>query len=122
MSHEQLIFDALKGLVSNRVYPDTFPQPPAVPVWPSIRYTLIGGVIFEDSCGSGIEETDNSEFQIDIVAATATQRATLRDQVRTALNGLSVPASLNLAPLHEYDAETKTYRAILRVTVHGSSV
>jgi hypothetical protein len=122
MSHEILIFNALKSLVSNRVYPDTFPQEPSLPVWPSIRYAQIGGQIFDDACGSGLSDTDSTEFQIDIVAITATQRATLRDQVRTALNGLSVPASLNLAPLHEYDAETKTYRAILRVTVHGSSV
>lgn len=122
MSHEVLIFNALKDLVDNRVYPDTFPQSPITPVWPAIRYSMIGGVIFEDACGSGSEETDSSEFQIDIVAINATQRATLRDQARTALNGLSVPTSLNIAPLQEYDAETKTYRAILRVTVHGSSV
>lgn len=122
MSHESIIFDALKGLVSNRVYPDTFPQPPATPVWPAIRYSMIGGQVFEDVCGTGFAETDSPEFQIDIVAATATARATIRDQVRTAMMGLSVPATLTLPPIHEYDAETKTYRAIMRYTLHGSSL
>jgi hypothetical protein len=122
MSHETIIFSALKGFVSNRCYPDTFPQEPAIPVWPAIRYTQIGGTIDEDVCGSGTAETDNSEFQIDIVAATATARATLRDQVRTAMLGLSIPNALTLAPIHEFDAETKTYRCIMRFVIYGSSL
>lgn len=122
MGHEQLIFDALKGLVSNRCYPDTMPQPPATPVWPAIRFTQVGGQIDLDVCGSGDSETDSAEFQIDIVAATATARTALREQVRSAMKTLSVANALNQSPIHVYDQETKTYRAIMRYTIFGSTV
>lgn len=122
MSHEAMIFTALKGLVANRVYPDTFPQAPDKPVWPSIRYTALGGVVDMDACGSGTAQTDSSEWQVDIVSNTATERATLRDQARAAIEAMPVASALNAAPLHLYDPETKTYRAILRLTCYGSTL
>lgn len=120
MNTEQLIFDTLKGLVSNRCYPDTYPQAPATPVWPAIRFTKTGGNIDLDSCGSGLSDTDDETFQVDVVAATATSRTALREQIRTAMQAL--PCALSQSPIHTYDVETKTYRAILIYTFFGSSV
>lgn len=122
MSHESIIFAKLKGLVSNRCFPDSFPQEPEKPVWPAIRYTQVGGDIEEDVCGSGDAETDSSLFQIDIVTHTATSRATLKEQVRAAMKTLEIPNALTQAPIHTFDVETKTYRCIMLYTVYGSSL
>lgn len=102
-------------------YPDTFPQPPAVPVWPAVRYTISGGTVYGDLCGDGDEETDDVRIQIDAVAETSSARRALWDAVRAAMKGFPTPAVLQGSPVFSYDAETKTYRAMADYIVHGSS-
>jgi hypothetical protein len=114
------IFTILSPLVSNRVYPVTFPQAPAVPVWPAIRYTPTGGAVQFTSCGDA-NDPDIS-IQIDVVATTFGAAITLTESVKTAFNTFSVPAVLDAYPIFDYDYETKTHRAILQYTIAGSSV
>lgn len=113
------IFTILSPLVSTRVYPVTFPQAPAVPVWPAIRYTPTGGQVQNTSCGDA--DSPDISIQIDVVATTFAAVITLTESVKTAFNTFSVPAVLDNYPIFEYDAETKTHRAILQYTLAGSS-
>ena len=119
MSLDTDIFDALKGLVSNRVYPVIFPQPDGrLPTWPAIRYT-ISGVPEEDLCGDGDDQTADVQVQLDVVATTNSEMLSLRLSVMEAMRS-PLPARLGYNS-REYDFETKTYRAILQYTIDGSS-
>lgn len=120
MSLETDIFDALKTLVGNRVAPVVFPQPPAVPTWPAIRFTIVDSVPTTDLCGDGDDETATPRVQLDVVARTFAAARALRLQVMAAMRGFSPPAILE-SSTQAYDADTKTYREILDYTIHGSS-
>lgn len=121
MSLEADLVTALGPLVGGRIYPDAFPLSP-LPDWPALRYTLIGGVVDDGNCGSGDDgSTDDVSMQIDVVATTSTARSTLRNQVRAALAGMSPMGVLSAAPQHLFDAETRTFRAMLDVTFYCST-
>jgi Protein of unknown function (DUF3168) len=113
------IFTALGPLVSNRVYPLTFPQDPDVPVWPAIRYTPTGGAMQFTSCGDANDP--DVTIQIDVVAATFAALLPLVGSVKTAFNTFSIPAVLENSPGFDYDAETKTHRAVMIYTLAGST-
>src|SRR4051812_15153484 len=121
MTLEADIFNALKGLVSNRVYPLEFPQANGgVPVWPAIRYTIISSVPFLDICGDNDEPTDAVRVQIDIVDETYAGMKSLARAVRYAMAMFDPPATLE-GGSEEFDAETRTRRTILDYLFHGSS-
>lgn len=120
MSLETALFTALKSLVGNRVSPVTFPQPPAVPTWPAIRYTFISTVPIEDLCGDGDDETAEALVQLDLVAPTFSAARALRLQVMSAMRTFDPPARLQNSA-GEYDADTKTYREQLDYLFHPSS-
>jgi len=120
MTLEASIFTALKTLVGNRVSPNEFPQPPAVPTWPAIRYTIIDNVPVVDVCGDGDDDTAQPRVQLDVVATTYTAARALRLQVMAAMRTFDPPAILELSS-GDYDPETKTYRELLDYTFHGSS-
>lgn len=120
MTVETDLYTALKSLVGNRMSPDTFPQPPAVPTWPAIRYTIVDAVPVIDLCTDGDSVTDQIRVQLDLVAETKTAAINLREAVRTAMHSFSPPARLELRS-GEYDAETKTFREILQYSIHGST-
>lgn len=120
MSVSTQIYTALQGLVSGRCYPDTFMQPDGnLPLWPSIRYSIIGGETHADICGTGDGSTDTTRVQIDIVAATHSSRESILNSVRAAMENLATPTTLQSTPRGEYENETKTYRAILDYYVHS---
>lgn len=120
MTIEQQLFTALRGLVNDRVYPVIFQQPDGtLPPWPSIRYSMTNTPI-EDLCGDGDDETSDVSVQIDAVAETHGAMRTLRLAVMAAMRSLPTPARLQV-DLDDFDEETKTYRAILRYEVGGSS-
>lgn len=121
MTVKSQIFDALKSLVENRVYPDRFPQPPAQPTWPSIRFTLIGGAVAADLCGDGTEESDDQRVQIDWVANNDAERAALTPLIRAAMKTIDPPCVMQGTPTETWDAETKTYRASADWIAFGSS-
>ena len=113
------LFSALKSLVGNRMSPNTFPQPPAVPTWPAIRYSLRGNPI-QDLCGEGDDDTADMYCQLDVVATTYAAMDALRLQVKSTLESFSPPARLEGWSV-EYDAETQTHRAIMDYAFFGSS-
>lgn len=120
MSVSTEIFTALQSAVSGRCYPDTFMQPDGnLPVWPAIRYSVVGGETHADICGTGDGSTDTVRVQIDIVGATHASRETVLAAVRTAMQALPTPATLQSSPRNEYENETKTYRAILDYYIHS---
>lgn len=112
----QFIFESLRGLVSDRVYPSVFPQGDALPVWPAIRYTLISTVAPQSLCGSNTEgDADDIRVQIDAVATTyAGMRNLKRDIVATLQD--TDPPSTREGGFEVYDAETKTHRATMDYT------
>lgn len=121
MTLEADLFAALRSLVDDRVYQDTFPQSPAIPTWPSIRYTVIGGVATPDICGGGLEGTDDIRIQIDAVALSSKERNTLRVAVRNALLGFTPPAVIDATSQSSYDSETKTFISTQDFIFYGSS-
>jgi len=108
MSLKSDIYDALKGLVSLRCYPDRFPQQNS-PTWPAIRYSVVGGTSWEDLCGDGGAEAEDVRVQIDWVAETDPAREALTPQIRAAMTTLGW--RIQGTPLEMFDAETKTFRA-----------
>jgi len=120
MSVEDDLFSALKSLVGNRVRPVIFPQPPAIPTWPAIRYTIIDSVPIVDICGDDDDQTAETRVQLDIVALTFAAVRDLRLQVMAAMKTFDPPATLQLSS-SEYDFETKTFREMLDYLLNGST-
>jgi hypothetical protein len=108
VSLESDIFDALKGLVSNRCYPVIFPQA-KLPVWPAIRYTIVAVTPTVTICGDGGDETADTAIQIDCVALTFTECRELRADVMAAMMSFYPPAIMG-SSFSSYDSETKTFR------------
>jgi uncharacterized protein DUF3168 len=111
-----VIFQSLRSLVDNRVYPSTFPQ---TPTWPAIRYTIRreAAIVL---CGTDLGQTDDSRVQIDVVAQSYAATVALRDQVIAALDDVSPPCTREFEA-ETYDTETKTHRVILEFSFYPSS-
>lgn len=120
MIQAEALHTALSALVAGRVYPVMFPQEP-LPTWPAIRYTPVGGSIAPDACGSGDGTLDDVRVQIDSVAATFAAARLLASQVRTAMQSFTPPAVAEGPPIFDFDAETRTFRAIQDFTLYPSS-
>lgn len=119
MSIESDLYQALRGLVSDRVYPLAFPQL-TTPVWPAIRYSFISVDPGTDICGDGGNATSDTRVQIDIVAKTFEAMRSIRLQVLTAMESFDPPAIWQ-GEFDDFDAETKTYRASLDFVIYPSS-
>jgi hypothetical protein len=117
MRIEADLYSVLSVLVSNRVYPDEFPQNV---VWPAIRYLFISVVPGVTICGSGNDPESDFRIQLDIVAKTGSERDALRISIQGAMRAFENPAVLEFWS-KEYDAETKTYRAQMDYMVEPSS-
>lgn len=118
MSVESGLYDALKGLVGNRVYPIVFPQPDSTPVWPAIRYVLISAVPAVSICGDS-GEVDIRRYQLDLVDNTAASVRSLKIQVLAAMVGFNPPAIYE-GSSEDYDGPTNTFRISMDYTVHIS--
>lgn len=118
MSLDADLYAALKSLVGNRVA-SKFPQPPATPTWPAIRYTITRNAIV-DVCGGGDDDTAEATVILEIVATTETACRSLRLQVLTAMESFNPPAVPGFSHGDD-DPETKTWREIQEFSLHGSS-
>ncbi|MEO8630200.1 MAG: DUF3168 domain-containing protein [Betaproteobacteria bacterium] len=119
---EGVIFTALKALVGNRCYPNTFLQPESgLPTWPAIRYTITGSTSEVDICGTDSVDTDDTRVQLDIVAKTNGAAIVVRDQVIAAMMGLDPPAVRDGGGFQTFDDETKTHRIVLEYLFCASS-
>lgn len=113
MSVSTVIYQELRALVADRVYPSAFPQGSPTPVWPAIRYTLVSLDPAASLCGTPGEDGDDVRVQIDIVATTHSAMRTLRTQVIAALDGTDPPCHRLPGGFEVYDAETRTHRAVI---------
>ena len=114
MSTESDIYNALKGLVANRCYPDFAPLSTARPY---ITYVQIGGesVNFIDST---IPSKKNGRFQVNVWGDTRASVATLMLQVETAmLQAATFQARPVSAPSSEYDHDMLVYGSMQDFTV-----
>lgn len=120
MSLEESIYSTLRSLVGNRVAPIEFPQPPARPTWPAIRYSFISTIPVQDICGDGDDATAEPHVQLDIVAEDFDSARALRLQVMAAMQSFTPPARLENS-FSTKDFDTKTFREILEYSFHGST-
>jgi hypothetical protein len=87
---EQQIFDTLKALVSNRVYPLIMPQNPTLP---AIVYTIISTNAQNTLCNPP-STLDHVLVQVDAYAETYLASKQLGEQARTALEQSPLKATL----------------------------
>lgn len=95
MTVEADLFTALRGLVSDRVYPDVGPEGVARPY---ITYQQVGGNAFVYVEGT-LPNTKNGRIQFDVWADTRMAASALALQVESAL--VAIPA-LQVEPLGAY--------------------
>lgn len=100
-----------------RVYPSTFPQGFTQP---ALRFTFIDITPLEDICGDGDDDTAEPRVQFDIVAHTFKQVSALRLQVMAVMRTFTPPARL-VSSAFDYDVDSKSHRATMDYTFHGSS-
>lgn len=106
MTIEADLFNALKTLVSNRVYPDIAP---VSTVKPYITYQQVGGqgVNFMDPLAPSKK---NARFQINVWATTRNAVSVLSRQVEDALRTTTgLQTTVLAAPVATYEAETELY-------------
>ena len=106
MSMDSLIFDALKGLVASRVYPDVAPEKAGKPY---ITYQQVGGVAvnFVDPTIPGKK---NGRYQISIWGKTRLEVAALASSVENTLRVVTaLQTHIMSAPVSMYELETKLY-------------
>lgn len=104
MSVEATIYEALRALVSDRVFPDVAPEETPRPY---ITYQQVGGnsVNFLDPT---TPSKKNGRWQINVWADTRTEAAPLMRLVEDTLRGvLALQTTVLGAPIARYDEETK---------------
>ena len=114
MTVESDLFDTLKGLVSNRVFPDVAPFDTARPY---ITYQQIGGraVSYVDNA---TPDRKNGYFQINVWAETRLEAAALALQVETALCGTAVFAARPIAaPIATHEPDLNRYGTMQDFTI-----
>lgn len=103
MTVESTIFDTLKTLVSNRVFPDVAP---ANATRPYITYQRVGGeaINFLDPT---VPNKKRSRFQINVWGDTRKSVALIAGQVEDALRVVaSLQTTVEGAPVSLYEADT----------------
>lgn len=106
MTTDSLIFDALKTLVANRVYPHIAPLGTALPY---LTYQQVGGqaVNFLEST---TPSQSNGRFQVNVWAATRVAAALLAKQAAAALRATSALQTTVLGePVADYEPATKLH-------------
>lgn len=88
---EQTIFNTLKNLSGNRVYPLVMPQNPTLP---AIVYSRVSINPFNRLEGGS--SIDQIRMQIDVYASTYSAVKSLAESVRTAMEAASFKATLQL--------------------------
>jgi hypothetical protein len=104
MTIEKDIFDALKGLVGNRVYPDVAPSGA---VKPYITYQQVGGTAW-NFLEATLTGKRNGRFQVNVWTDTRAAAASLSRSVEDALVQ-NVKAFVLGAPVSTYEDDLKLY-------------
>ena len=117
MSMESSLYDLLKGLVGNRVYPDIAP---VGAVEPYITWQGVGGqsIRFLDNTAG---DRRNTRLQINVWATTRSGANSLIRQIEDVLCAATVFVATPLGePVNDYDIETKTYGAMQDFSVFST--
>lgn len=103
MSLESQIFTALKGLVSDRVFPDVAPDE----ALPYITYQQVGGEPINFTDGT-VPDRSNARIQVNVWAATRLSASQIGADVESAIRALAAlqPTVLS-ARMAMYDPDTK---------------
>ncbi len=104
MTIESLLFDTVKSLVSNRVYPDVAPEGVTRPY---ITYQQVGGmsINFVDVT---VPSKRNSIFQINVWSDRRMEAASLMKQVSDALRiNTAMQTTVLVEPVATYDEVTQ---------------
>lgn len=104
MSLESQLYDALKGLVANRVFPDVAPDA----ALPYITYQQVGGEAINFTDGT-MPDRSNARVQINVWAATRLEASQIGAAVESAVRAAAAlqPTVLS-ARVALYDADTKS--------------
>lgn len=106
MSVEATIFNALKHLVANRVYPDIAPESVKRPY---ITFQQVGGRAV-NFLSAELPDQRNSRFQCNVWAASRTEAAQIAQQVDATLRQVNALHTTVLnEPVATMEAETKLY-------------
>ena len=109
MTIEADLYDTLKPLVGNRVFPDVAPLTTAKPY---ITYTQIGGeaVSYVENT---VPDLQNGRYQVNVWGATRSQCALTMLQVEAALVAATAYSARPVsAPSSEYDHDMAIYSAM----------
>lgn len=106
MTVELDLFNAIKSLVSDRVYPDLAPLNATKPY---ITYQQVGGSSVNFVAGS-VPSKKNGRFQINCWASTRLAAATLARQVEDTLRPVAaLQTTVLAAPVAVYEEDTKLF-------------
>lgn len=106
MTVEADLFNAIKSLVSNRVYPDVAPVGATTPY---LTYQQVGGTAVNFMAGS-VPSKKNARFQINCWASTRLAAATLSRQVEDTLRPVAaLQTTVLAAPVAVYEEDTKLF-------------
>lgn len=117
MSIEVQLFEALKSLVSNRVYPDIAPLGVTHPY---ITWQGVGGqtLRFIDNTAA---DKRNTRMQVNTWAVSRLQANLIARQVDDALCASTVFQATPLGePVSDFDSETKTYSTMQDFSIYST--
>ena len=110
MSIESILFNALKGLVANRVYPDVGPSGVVAPY---LTWQQVGGQSINFLDTATLPSKANGRYQVNTWAATRAEAVALAKQVENAVRATtSLQPTVLSQPVATTDEETgrKGYR------------
>lgn len=117
MGFEAEIYNTLKGLVSNRIFPDVAPT---ATTRPYITWQKIGGksINFLDN---SIQSQHHSRVQINVWADSRLSANTIAKQVEDALKQASnIYAAPEAEPMSDYDPDMNLYGTIQDFSIFSS--
>lgn len=117
MTVESQIFDALKGLVSNRCFPDFAPLGTARPF---ITYEQVGGDALHYVDGT-LPDKKHARFELGVYADSRAACAALALQVEATMAAQTAFQSTAIhAPISDYASDVKIYSSTQNFSVHST--
>lgn len=106
MSAESILYNTLRSLVADRVFPDVAPEGTALPY---CTFQQVGGTAINFING-GLPSKRNGRYQVNCWGQSRLQAALLARQVEDALRQVvALQTTVLAAPVAEYEEDTKLY-------------
>jgi hypothetical protein len=103
---ETLLFEGLRGLVGNRVYPDVGPDKCGLPY---MTYQQVGGDALNFQDGA-LPDKSNARVQVNVWAVSRIEAKALAKAAENALRGVAALRTTVLgAPVSNFDQAAKLY-------------